>query len=221
MKYFEQDFLDFFNELKENNHKEWFHANKKRYEKQVKNAFSSSVSAIIEEIQEHDSELNIDAKDCILRINRDIRFAKDKTPYNLHVTAFISSGGRKDKSVPGIFVRFSPEMVGIMGGCFGPSKEQLQGIRSTISQDPASFRKIIEEKKFKAAFGDIKGDAIKRIPKDLKAAFEQEPLIANKQFYCMAQRESELLLSDKLISELMKYWHTMRPFNDYLSEAIR
>ena len=220
MKYFEQDFINFFNELKENNHKEWFHANKKRYEKQVKNAFASSVSAIIDEIQKYDPEMVIEAKDCILRINRDIRFAKDKTPYNLHVTAFISRGGRKDKSIPGFFVRFSPDMVGIMGGCFGPSTDQLAGIRDAISQDPAAFRKIIEEKKFKAAFGEIKGDAIKRIPKDLKAAVEQEPLVANKQFYCLTELGPDLLLSEKLIPELMKYWHIMRPFNDYLVEAM-
>ena len=102
MQYFTQDYLDFFTELHQNDHKEWFHSQKKRYEISVKAPFERFIGDLIDRTQEHDPALQITAKECILRINRDIRFSKDKTPYNLHRRAFVSQGGRKDKSIPGI-----------------------------------------------------------------------------------------------------------------------
>ena len=221
MQYFTEDFINFFKELAANNHKEWFHENKKRYESSVKKPFTEFVGKMIEEIQKVDADLMIEPKDCILRINRDIRFSKDKTPYNLHYTAFISRGGKKDKSIPGFFVRFSPEMVGIMGGCFGPDKEQLLKIRTKIKEDPKTFRKLIEEQQFTEQFGELKGEAMKRIPKEWQQAIEKEPIIANKQFYFVTEKPSDLILSEQLIEELIGYWKIMQPLNDYLTKAIQ
>ena len=220
MTYFDKDYINFFNELENNNHKDWFHEHKKRYESSVKNPFSNFVGDMILAIYEEDQSLQVEAKDCILRINRDIRFAKDKTPYNLHCTAFISPGGRKDKSIPGFFVRLSPKIAGIMGGCFGVEKEQLKNIRTTIADDPKAFRKLIEADSFTSKFGDIKGEAIKRIPKDLQAAVDAEPLVANKQFYFVTELDPKLMLKDNLIETLMEYWHAMQPVNAYLKRAM-
>lgn len=221
MQYFTTDFVDFFKELSQNNHKEWFHSQKKRYEGSVKNPFLHFLDDFIKEIQKHDKTLEITPKDCVLRINRDIRFAKDKSPYNLHYTAFVSNGGKKDKSIPGIFLRFSPESVGIMGGCFGPDKNQLAAIRATIADDITEFRKIISDKNFVANFGEIKGDLNKRIPKDLKAIVEKEPLILHKQFYFVAKRAPELISSATLLAELMEYWKAGRGVNEYFYNCIK
>lgn len=98
MQYFTKDFLDFFKELSANNHKDWFHENKKRYESSVKKPFAAFLNDFFEEIRKHDTEFKVEAKDCIARINRDIRFAKDKTPYNTHYTAFASRGGKKTRT---------------------------------------------------------------------------------------------------------------------------
>lgn len=220
MKYFEKDFIKFFLELEKNNNKEWFHENKKRYESVVKDPFSKFVVELILAIHREDESLQVEAKDCILRINRDIRFAKDKTPYNLHRTAFISPGGRKDKSIPGFFVRLSPKIVGIMGGCFSVEKEQLKNIRATIADDPNAFRKLIEAESFTSKFDGIKGEAIKRIPKDLQAAVEAEPMVANKQFYFITELDPKLMLEEYLVETLMEYWHAMRPVNEYLKRAM-
>ncbi|MFD2563777.1 DUF2461 domain-containing protein [Aquimarina rubra] len=221
MQYFTEDFVDFFEELSKNNHKEWFHDHKKRYEESVKKPFEIFIGKMIQEIQKYDPKLEIDPKDCILRIHKDIRFSKDKSPYNLHYTAFISRGGRKDKSVPGMFLRFSPRMVGVMGGCFGVSKEQLHNLRTKIHLDPSGFRKLIEDKDFVQKFGEIKGRALKRIPKEWKEAYEREPLIANKQFYFVAEEATDLITSEDLIPKLMVYWKTMQPVNDYLTKAMQ
>lgn len=221
MHYFTEDFVAFFKELAKNNHKDWFHENKKRYEASVKKPFEVFVDTMIREIQKLDPALQVESKNCVLRINRDIRFSKDKSPYNLYYTAFISNGGRKDKSIPGIFLRFSPEMVGIMGGCFGPSKEQLHKIRTTISKSPNVFRNLLEEKSFVQKFGEIRGETMKRIPKEWQDTCKKEPLIANKQFYFVGEEAPGLICSDVLVEEMMAYWQTMRPVNEYLLKAIQ
>lgn len=221
MQYFTKDFLDFFKELSANNHKEWFHENKKRYEASVKKPYLKFLEDLFDEIKKHDKEFKVEAKDCIARINRDIRFAKDKTPYNVHYTAFAGRGGKKNKDIPGIFLRFGPEETGIMGGCLMPAKEQLHGIRKTISSNIPKFRKLIEEKDFVTKFGAIAGEEHKRIPLEFREAHEKEPLIAKKQFYYMAQRGPELVLSKDLIEEVMSYWHTARPVNEYFIKAIQ
>ncbi|WP_160114129.1 DUF2461 domain-containing protein [Aquimarina sp. AU119] len=221
MHYFTEDFVAFFKDLAKNNHKDWFHENKKRYEASIKKPFEVFVGKLIEEIQQYDTNIVIQPKDCMLRINRDIRFSKDKSPYNLHYTAFISREGRKDKSIPGIFLRFSPEMIGIMGGCFGPSKEQLNKIRTTINKDATTFRSLLEHADFVQKFGEIRGETMKRIPKEWQEVCKKEPLIANKQFYFVGEEASGLISSENLLEEIMEYWHTMRPVNEYLLKAIQ
>jgi len=221
MKYFSPGFIDFFNELSVNNHKEWFHAQKKQYENSVKQPFQDFVNALIHEIQKEEPDLLVEAKDCILRINRDIRFAKDKTPYNLHTTAFVSKGGRKNKSIPGIFIRFSPKMVGIMGGCFGPDKGQLTSIRQSIIDHPHALRNLLETPSFQKKFGAMKGDQMKRVPVLYQAAAEKEPLILHKQYYFMAEEKPALITSDRLLSTIMDYYQAMKPVNNYLEQAIQ
>ncbi len=179
------------------------------------------VNRIIAAIQKYEQSLTIEPKNCILRINRDIRFSKDKTPYNLHYTAFVSKGGRKDKNIPGIFLRFSTEMIGIMGGCFGPTKEQLKQIRLTISKDITVFKELVDAKEFVQKFGEIRGDKMKRISKEWKDACEKEPLVANKQFYFVGEESTELITSESLLEEIIKYWHVMKPVNDYLTKIIQ
>ena len=99
--YFSPDFLQFFKELAANNHKEWFDENRKRYETVVKKPFEVFVQHAIDEMAKLDPRLSeLDPKKCIFRINRDIRFSKDKAPYKLNRSAAISVGGRNDMIEP-------------------------------------------------------------------------------------------------------------------------
>ena len=220
MIYFKQDFFNFFHELSKNNNKAWFHSQKKNYEKNVKGPFENFISIMIKEIQKIDKTLDINAKDCILRINRDTRFSPDKSPYKLYCTAFISNGGRRDKTMPGLFVRFSPERVGIMGGCYRPPKEQLEKIRKSIINHHTQFKKLINAKPFIHQFKHIKGDEIKRIPQDLKDFFKKDPIIAKKQFYFVTDEEPQFILKDTLLQNLMHYWKVAAPLNSFFLKAI-
>ena len=220
MKYFTEDFSQFFKDLSKNNSKDWFAQNRKRYQGSVKEPFEHFLADLIDQIKSLDQELNVTPRECMLRINRDIRFSKDKTPYNTHYTAFVSTAGRKDKSVPGLFLRFGSDTVGIMGGCYMPSKEQLHNIRSSIAADPSQFRELIEAPSFVTKFGEIRGDVHKRIPKEFQTAAKEEPLIAKKQLYFMSEISSGLLTTEKVLEIILEYWHTARPLNNYLKKAM-
>lgn len=220
MSWFTDDFNRFFKDLAKNNNKEWFDANRKRYETSVKRPFESFVAEAIKRIHQHDKSITIEPKDAIFRINKDIRFSKDKTPYKLEASAIISRAGRKDHAVPGIYFAFGPEAVKFYGGCYQPEKEQLLAIREAILKDGKGFRKAIGGKPFLALFKEVQGEANKVLPPEFKAAAAKEPLIANKQFYVGAELPAKLVSDAKLLDILMEHWLAMCPFNQWLAKAM-
>ncbi|GJM30550.1 MAG: TIGR02453 family protein [Cyclobacteriaceae bacterium] len=220
MAYFTDDFLQFFRDLEKNNHKEWFDENRKRYKTSVKDPFYSFVDHMIGLINHYDPTVQISAKDAVMRINRDIRFSPDKTPYNVHYGAIISSAGRKNKSIPGLFIRFSPEYLGVFGGAHGIDKNQLQKIRNAIAEDLQGFSSLVNQSEFKTRFGEIKGEKHKRIPPEFKLAFDREPLIAHKEFYYVARLDPGLITEANLPATLMEYWQAANPVREFLIRAL-
>ncbi len=220
MNYFSPDFLDFFKELAANNHKDWFDVNRKRYEANVKKAFEVFVTDLIEAIQKHDKKIEITYKEAIFRINRDIRFSKNKEPYKLNRSAIISPKGRKDKAFPGLYLEMGPEHFRIYGGVYQPDKEQLYAIRETIVSNPKAFNKLVNDKKFLATFGEIRGEKNKVIPKEFKEEGAETPLVFNKQFYWFTQFEPELIESESLLEKTMEVYMANKKVMDYFAKAM-
>ncbi len=221
MGYLTKDFVKFFKELEKNNNKDWFDANRKRYEASVKKPFAQLIDEMIGRINHVAPEIAIQAKDAILRINRDIRFSPDKTPYNTHYGAIISTTGRKDKSIPGIYFRFSAKGIEIYGGAHGVDKVQLQKIRTYIANHLNQFQKAISHKDFKEAFGEIMGEKHQRIPKEFQPISTKQPLIANKQFYYGTELPAKHITDEELPETLMHYWHAGQPVKDFLIKAMQ
>lgn len=220
MAYFTKEFLKFFKDLEKNNEREWFHANKKRYEEHVKKPFEEFVAVMIDRMQSVDPAIVITPKDAIFRIHRDVRFSKDKSPYKVQVSGVISSGGRKDMSTPGIYLQLNHKEFAIYSGAYKPDKNQLQGIREAIASDPKGFKKLISAKAFVSKFGAIQGEKNKRIPKEFQEIHEEEPLIANKQFYYTAELPANTALDDKLVKIVMDYYKASIPVSKFLEKAM-
>ena len=136
MKFFSPDFNQFFKELAANNHKDWFDQNRERYHRNIKEPFELFVTAVIDELKKEDSRLNVNPKSTIFRINRDIRFSKDKSPYKLNRSAAIAPNGKKSIAQGGIYFEIGPGRVAIGGGAFQPDKEELQSLRDYIVSHP-------------------------------------------------------------------------------------
>lgn len=221
MAFFEKDFLDFFIELAGNNHKDWFDANRKRYEKSVKDPFKVFVQHMVDLIAKEDKRfVGLEAKDCIFRINRDIRFSKDKTPYKTYLSAVISPKGKKSDSVHGIYFEFGPEHLRAYGGIYEIDKEKIERIREAIASDIKGFQKLYQAKEFKDLFGEVLGEKNKIIAKDVKKAAEEEPLIYNKQWYFYTQFEPEVLMSEDLDQVILKCFRVGKPIEDYFNKII-
>lgn len=222
MAYFTQEFIEFFKELAQNNHRDWFHANKKRYENHVKKPFYAFIQDVIDVMKKEDPEMNLEVKNAVFRINRDIRFSKDKTPYKNHVGAAVSRGGRKDMQYPGIYIHLEPGNVGLAGGCYKPDKENLSKMRQFIVQNGEEVKAALEDKKFKKVFGGLaEGEKNKILPKDFKEFGNEHPLIFNKQFYYWKEYKDEnIILRDDLLQFVMDHYDAGKSWNSIVKKAL-
>lgn len=221
MSYFTPDTIQFLRELPANNNRDWFHENKKRYEKFVKQPFEKFITDFISLLKNEGLVLDeITAKDCIFRIHRDIRFSKDKTPYKIHVSALISSNGRKSVNSFGIYIELSGEHIRLYGGAYMPSSDILQKIRQKIYNEPERLTKLISAKKFKDNFGEIHGEENKRINKPFSEIVEKYPLILKKSYYYFKEYPTELILNEDLLKNLQQDFKIIQPLNAYFEEGI-
>lgn len=225
MAYFTPKFNTFFMGLAANNNKDWFAENKKLYEKEVKEAFAKFLTDLFQRIKEkYDPTFDLQVKDAVFRINKDIRFSKDKSPYKLHVSAVVSKHGRLDMQDPGMYIQFGMEEIWIGGGLYEPEKENLEKVRTHIAKNIDRVKQILGDKNFKKFYPNgIEGQAIKRIPKELKDAFEKEPLVANKQFYFMAvyEEDENIILRKDLLDWVIEHYEAGLAWNKFLAEAMK
>jgi uncharacterized protein (TIGR02453 family) len=221
MGYFSPDYLDFFIELAANNHKDWFDLNRKRYEASVKKPFAHFTQTVIDRIALANPSFNhVLAKDCIFRINRDIRFSADKTPYKLMCSAVVSPEGKKSTAINGIYFELTPEHVRVYGGVYEIDKENLLELREGIAANLAEFMRLVSEAPFSSFYGSIHGEKNKMLPSHLKSAAAQEPLIFNKQFYFYATFPAELILKDELLDTLVKAYEIGKPIESFFNQFI-
>lgn len=222
MAFFTRDYLDFFQELAANNHKEWFDTNRKRYEASVKKPFAEFVQHMIGRFTLIDNRFkDLTASACIFRINRDIRFSKDKSPYKLMSSALVSHLGKKAGAMGGIYFELSPEAVRVYGGIYEPDKDTIYFVREGIAGNAKAFKQLIEDPVFVKTFGEIRGEKNKIIPTEFKEAAENEPLIFNKQWYFMTEYPAEKVLSDDLDVLLENAYLANKPLEDFFNQYIQ
>lgn len=223
MSYFGKEYIQFFKNLSRNNHKDWFDAHKKDYETFVKKPFQEFTAELIREMKKIDKTISMEPKDAIFRINRDVRFSKDKSPYKLHMAAHINNTSKKDYRNPGIYFQLSAEGIWIGGGVYDPDKETLERIRLHIAGHLSEFAKLLKDKNFVKFFnGEIKGEKNKVIPAEFKAAAEKQPYICNKQFYYMAEyTDTKLILDKNLVKFVADHYRASEPLNNFFRNAFK
>lgn len=220
MAYFTQETLKFLSELRENNDRDWFHENKKTYEKYVKEPFNKFVEELIFVIQDFEPNLATTAKNAIFRIYRDVRFSKDKSPYKTHVSASINSGSRTQKNLPGYYIQISGDQIFLGGGIHFVDKFGTLALREHIRDELGEFNSLINDKEFKDKFGELTGDKNKRIPKEFQEAFEKQELIANKNFFYGTNLPASLATSDDFMFIIEDHFRCGSKLNDFFKEAV-
>ena len=205
--------LDFLQELKVNNNRDWFNEHKPAFQieqKKVKDFYT----ALMEELKKHDDIESLK----IFRIYRDVRFSKDKTPYKPHFAGNFVRGTKRLRG--GYYLRIRPEESFLAGGFWEPNKEDLLRIRKEFETDTTEIRKIINNKTFVKHFGKLKGDALKTAPRGFDKEHPDMDLIRMKQFIVTREFTDEEVLSPNFLQEIDASYKAMRPYFDYMSELL-
>jgi len=205
--------LDFLEELKKNNSREWFNEHKPQFQIEQQKA-KDFYNALMERLKKHD---DIDVFK-LFRIYRDVRFSKDKTPYKPHFAGSFSRATKRLRG--GYYLRIRPGESFLAGGFWEPNKEDLLRIRKEFEMDTTEIREIITNKTFVKCFGKLEGNGLKTAPRGFDKAHPDMDLIKMKQFIVMRNFTDKEVLNPNFLDELDKSYKAMRPYFDYMSEIL-
>ena len=196
-----KDTLQFLHDLKANNNRDWFLDNKKRYEA-FKKDYQNLVSDLLDAMKPMDASLEmLEVKNCTFRINRDIRFSKDKTPYKSHVGIWLSSGA-KGQNRSGYYIHIQDGGSFIAGGLYCPEPADLKKMRKEIAFFYEDLEAIINNKKFKSEFGTITRDennTLKKAPKDFEPNHPAIEFLKLKSFTASKKIDDKLFWTQILV----------------------
>jgi len=212
--------LHFLAELQQNNQKEWMDAHRDWY-LQAKEEFLLLVRHLLGEITTFDEGLlGLDPKKCIFRINRDIRFSKDKSPYKNNFGAYMVEGGKKSSNA-GYYIHLQAGNESFIGGgMYHPERENLAKIRQEIDYNPAELKQITDRPAFRDKFGMIQGEKLKRAPKGYEPDHPNIELLKLKDFVVIHKLSDEDLQADDFKDKAVDMFKTIQPFISYLNVAI-
>lgn len=213
--------IAFLTELKENNYKEWFHAQKPVYD-EAKKEYEQFVSTFIHEACQIDTTIGMpEPKDCIFRIFRDIRFSNDKTPYKTNFGAYVARGGGRKSEFAGFYVHIEPGQSMLAGGVWMPQPDILKSIRNDIYHHVDEFKGIIQTENFKKHFDKIsEEDMLKTAPKDFPKDWPDIALLKYKSYTLAKFIPDSVVTSDHFMEELRQTFTAMLPFNNFMNRAI-
>ncbi|MCK9422587.1 MAG: DUF2461 domain-containing protein [Bacteroidales bacterium] len=212
--------FDFLERLKENNDRQWFQQHKTLYE-EAKIEVESFVTTVIPGIAKYDPAVRfVEAKDCMFRIFRDIRFSKDKSPYKINMGAWITPSGRKSFG-PGYYIHLQPDESFLSAGVYMPEPDALKKIRKEIYYNVAEFQTILDDKKLKKYFQGLdKIDKAKLAPKDFPKDFPEIDLLKNKHFILSYPLSQASIYKEDFNELVLKVFQTIQPFNRFLRRAL-
>lgn len=215
-----KDSLAFLKDLKKNNHREWFLEQKKRYEAYKKD-YHALVQQFIDELKKQDESLSrLEVKDCTFRINRDIRFSKDKSPYKTNMALWFSPGN-KNWNQGGYYVHIEPGASFIAGGFYQPEADDLRKIRSEIAFFHEELEAILNAPDFKKTFGTLNSEgALKTAPKGYEKDHPAIELLKNKSFTASCPLTDKELESKDFVKEVSKKLMLLKPLNEFLNRAV-
>lgn len=214
--------IQFIEDLGNNNSTEWMHANKKRYESYKKD-YHSFIESILEEMKKLDSSLEpLEVKNCTFRINRDIRFSKDKSPYKTNIGVWMTTNKiRKNSS--GYYIHFEKGNSFIAGGIWCPESNELKKIRREIAFFYDDLEKIVNENDFKKEFKEItrtEDVVLKSAPKGYEADHPAIEFLKLKSFTCSQKIDDKLFLDKDFSKKIAQKLIALKPLNQFLNRAL-
>ena len=214
--------LKFLTQLKKNNNKPWFDAHRAQYEA-ARIDFSNFIQLLIEALQKSDTTITgLTSRDCLFRINRDIRFSNDKTPYKSNFGASIKRGGRKS-GFAGYYFHLEPGQSFIGGGLWMPEAATLKNMRQEIDYNWEEFQDILQEKAFQKIYGDLyKGGDVRlsTMPKGYEKDNPAADYLRLKSFIAETRIEDEDLSKGSLHKKTLAAFEALQPLLNFINRTI-
>jgi uncharacterized protein (TIGR02453 family) len=210
--------LKFLSDLRRNNDRTWFAENRARYEA-ARDNYAKFVQAVIDEIVRFDPILKgLEAKSCVYRINRDIRFSSDKTIYKTNFGAFMVRGGRKSADrFPGYYLHVEPGQSFISGGAYIPPAPWLNAIRERIAEDGERLVRILGSREYKKYFNGLEGEKLKLPPRGYSKDHPYIELIKMKSFLPEKSLVDAEVTAPDFLETVTGAFRAMKPLIDFLT----
>jgi uncharacterized protein (TIGR02453 family) len=220
--------LRFLKELSnpKNNNKEWFDKNRQTYEDALKNPMRDLIDSLATEINKIDPDIVVNYKS-IFRINRDVRFSKDKKPYKTHYAAAFAFDRVKSAEIPQFYFHFDPKEFIFAAGQYSTDINQLKKIRTAISRNFKNYKAIILQKNFLKEYGNVKGVSLTRLPKGYENidTFDSDPLLKSslmmKQYYVFKSLKPAVILDNGIVDIIADNINRTYDFTKFLHNATK
>lgn len=214
--------LKFLRDLKFNNNKPWFDAHRGSYEA-ARDNFADFITAVIKAFGKHDPSIAyLTAKDCMFRINRDVRFSKDKSPYKTNFGASINADGKKSIRA-GYYFHLSPGEHFVGGGLWHPLPACLNKIRQEIDYNLPEFEKILKTRTFKNTYGGLyteEGQLLSRLPKGYEPDNPAAAYLKHKSLITVSDLSDTDILSKTLLNNTVKAFQALQPLIAFINKGI-
>jgi len=214
--------IRFLKALKKNNNKTWFDAHRKDYEA-ARIDFQNFIQLVIDQLQKSDTTITgTSARDCLFRINRDIRFSNDKTPYKANFGASIKQGGKKSLFA-GYYFHLEPGQSFAGGGLWMPDASQLKKVRQEIDYNREEFEGILKSPVFSKTFGGLyqgKEQKLSTMPKGYEKENPAAEYLKLKSFIAETALPDEALTKATLHKKTVEAFKALQPFLQFINRAI-
>jgi len=214
--------LQFLEDLKKNNERDWFQANQKRYEL-YKTDYKNTVEEFLDTIKPLDDTLEqLEFKDCSYRINRDIRFTKDKTPYKTHMGIWMCEG-KKNTNLAGYYVHIENGAAFAAAGLYWPDASDLKKVRREIDGFYEELEEIVNAEDFKSVFGKLESNAentLKTSPKDFDKDHPAIEFLKLKSFLATTPLTNKDLINNNFIKNTVEKLIVAKPLIEFLNRAL-
>lgn len=212
--------LHFLKSLHKNNNRDWFLANKHTYDL-AKNNYLNFVEEVLAGILKFDNSLaELTPKQCVFRINRDVRFSKNKAPYKTNFGASFSKGAKKIDTA-GYYFHLEPGACFIGGGLWMPQAPDLQKLRQEIDYCLKEFNTIVHHKQFKQSFGSLSEEAkLTRPPKGYDVENPAVEFLKLKSFTAIMPIADKEVLGKEIVKKTLTTFKTIAPLVNFLNRAL-
>jgi uncharacterized protein (TIGR02453 family) len=217
---FPKEALQFLRSIEKNNNREWFEKKKTVYEESVKGPMLALVEAVGQEMLDYAPDYITEPKKAVFRIHRDVRFAKDKTPYKTNIAAGWHRQNLNKNDSASFYMHLSSKELFIGAGIYMPPPEPMKLMRNHIALHHAELREILADNQLRKWMGGLQGESMTRLPQGFFPPHPAEDLLKRKMYIVWAELNPDLAYGTTLLHEVSSRFAAATPLVEFLNKPL-